>query len=79
MIAAGFLASISLDRHGVRHDLAVDPGLADPTSDQLGVLRTEVDDQDGVEARPLSPPILATQPRRELGGQLEWPSDTPLP
>jgi len=37
-----------LDRHGARHDLAVDPGLADATGDELGVLRTEVDDQDGV-------------------------------
>lgn len=36
------------DRHGARHDLAVDPGLADTTGDELGVLRTEVDDQDGV-------------------------------
>ncbi len=36
------------DRHGARHDLAVDPGLADATGDELGVLRTEVDDQDGV-------------------------------
>lgn len=37
-----------LDRHGARHDLAVDPGLTDATGDELGVLRTEVDDQDGV-------------------------------
>ena len=36
------------DRHGVRHDLGVDPGLADPAGDQLGVLRPEVDHQDQV-------------------------------
>lgn len=35
-------------RHGARHDLAVDPGLADAAGDELGVLRAEVDDQDGV-------------------------------
>lgn len=36
------------DRHAARHDLAVDPGLTHPTGDELGVLGTEVDDQDGV-------------------------------
>ncbi len=36
------------DRHGVRDDLGVDPGLADPAGDQLGVLRPEVDDEDQV-------------------------------
>ena len=35
-----------LDRHRVRHDLAVDPRLADPAGDELRVLRAEVDDQD---------------------------------
>ena len=34
-------------RRGVRHDLAVDAGLADATGDELRVLRSEVDDQDG--------------------------------
>ena len=34
----------------VRHDLAVDVGLAHAAGDQLRVLRTEVDDQDGVFA-----------------------------
>ena len=34
-------------RHRVRHDLAVDPRLADPAGDQLRVLRAEVDDEDG--------------------------------
>ena len=36
------------DRHGGRHDLAVDPGLADAAGDELGVLRAEVDDEDDV-------------------------------
>jgi hypothetical protein len=35
------------DRHRVRHDLAVHVRLADPTRDQLRVLRPEVDDEDG--------------------------------
>jgi hypothetical protein len=39
-----------LDRHGVRHDLAVDVALPHPPRDQLGVLRAEVDDEDGVES-----------------------------
>ena len=34
-----------LDRHGVRHDLAVDARLAHPAGDQLGILRPEVDDE----------------------------------
>ncbi len=34
-------------RHGVRDDLAVDPRLADAPGDELGVLRAEVDDEDG--------------------------------
>ena len=33
-------------RHRVRHDLGVDAGLPHPAGDQLGVLGTEVDDQD---------------------------------
>jgi hypothetical protein len=33
---------------GVRHDLGVHVGLADPARDQLGVLRPEVDDDDQV-------------------------------
>ncbi len=37
-----------LDRHVVRHDLGVDPGLAHTARDQLGVLGAEVDDQDQV-------------------------------
>ena len=36
------------DRHRGRHDLGVDPGLADPAGDELGVLRPEVDDEDQV-------------------------------
>ncbi len=35
-------------RHRVRHDLGVDPGLAHPAGDQLGVLRPEVDHQDQI-------------------------------
>ncbi len=35
-------------RHGVRDDLGVDPRLADAPRDELGVLRTEVDDEDQV-------------------------------
>ncbi len=35
-------------RHRVRHDLGVDPRLADPPGDQLGVLGAEVDDEDQV-------------------------------
>ncbi len=35
-------------RHGVGHDLGVDPRLADPAGDQLGVLRPEVDHQDQI-------------------------------
>jgi hypothetical protein len=35
-------------RHAVRHDLAVDVQLAGPAGDQLGVLGTEIDDQNGV-------------------------------
>ena len=34
-------------RHRVRHDLAVDLRLADAAGDELGVLRAEVDDEDG--------------------------------
>ena len=37
-----------LDRHGVRHDLGVDPRLAHPPRDQLRVLGPEVDDEDQV-------------------------------
>ena len=36
------------DRHGVRHDLGVDPRLTDAAGDELGVLRPEVDDEDQV-------------------------------
>ncbi|MPM18370.1 hypothetical protein SDC9_64779 [bioreactor metagenome] len=32
----------------VRHDLGEDPGLTDAACDELGILRTEVDDDDGV-------------------------------
>ena len=48
MIACGFLASISATGMVDGHDLAVDPRLADPAGDELGVLRAEVDDQHGV-------------------------------
>ena len=36
------------DRHGVRDDLGVDLGLAHPTGDQLGVLGSEIDDENEV-------------------------------
>ena len=36
------------DRHGVGHDLGVDPRLAHAPRDELGVLRPEVDDEDQV-------------------------------
>ena len=53
-----------LDRHRVRDDLGVDPRLADPAGDELGVLRAEVDDEDQV--------VFGGQPgafrRGDLGG-----------
>ena len=36
-----------VDRRGVRNDLGVHPRLAHPARDQLGVLRTEIDDENG--------------------------------
>ena len=49
MIAGRLLGQRSRRRViGVRHDLGVHAGLADPAGDQLGVLGAEVDDQDGV-------------------------------
>ena len=48
MIAFGLPREHLRDRHRVRHDLGVDPGLAHPAGDQLGVLRAEVDDEDQV-------------------------------
>ena len=47
-IAFGLLGQHLRDRHGVRHDLGVDAGLAHPSGDELGVLRPEVDHQDQV-------------------------------
>ena len=44
----GRFASISRERHRARDDLRVDACLADPPRDQLGVLRPEVDDENGV-------------------------------
>ena len=51
MIAFGPLGQHLLDRHRRGHDLAVDVALAHPAGDQLGVLRAEVDDEDGVDER----------------------------
>ena len=51
MIAFGRRATISATRGGVRHDLGVDPRLADPAGDQLGVLGAEVDHHDQVVVR----------------------------
>ncbi len=44
-----------LDRHGVRDDLGVDLGLAHPAGDQLGVLGSEVDDEDEVVVGQVGP------------------------
>ncbi len=49
MMALGFFGEHLLDRHGRRHDLAVDVAFAYPTRDQLRVLRAEVHDENGVE------------------------------
>ena len=51
-------------RHRVRHDLAVDPGLADPAGDQLRVLRPEVDHQDGGGDVPGSAGVASRRPPR---------------
>ena len=58
-------------RHVVGHDLGVDPALAHPPRDQLGVLRPEVDHQHGpvLGARLLDGRRLAACPRR-LGQRL---------
>ena len=59
------------DRHRRRHDLAEDPALADPPRDELGVLRAEVHDQDGVEAvRRCRHCHLAYRPRVLAGGPI---------
>ena len=51
MIAFGLARQHLGDRHRVRHDLGVDPRLAHPAGDQLGVLGPEVDDEDQVVVR----------------------------
>ncbi len=43
----GILGQHLVQAHRMRHQLGVDPCLPDSTSDQLGVLRTEIDHQDG--------------------------------
>ena len=48
MIALGLPRQHVGDRHRVRHDLGVDPRLADAPRDELGVLGAEVDDEDQV-------------------------------
>ena len=81
MTAAGRRASSSVDRHRVRDDLAVDAGLADAPGDQLGVLRPEVDDEDGGSSKahassggpPEPEPALASQ---ALGAVAVIPSAT---
>ena len=63
-----------VDRRLVRHDLAVDPGLAHPPGDELRVLGAEVDDEDerrlgapGRDAgRVTHRQILLLDPRRSL-------------
>ena len=49
------------DRHRVRHDLGVDPRLAHPAGDQLGVLGAEVDDEDEVVVRGRRSPSKGTE------------------
>ena len=76
MIAAGSLAQHLRDRHRVRHDLGVDPGLAHPAGDQLGVLGAEVDDEDrgrlhssqGSQSRSAFAPILDLRRGLQHGG-----------
>ena len=51
MIAVGRLRQHLGERHRARHDLGVDVRLAHAASDQLRVLRSEVDDEDGVVLR----------------------------
>ena len=46
-MAAGTAGSDLGGRDPVGNDLGVDLQLADPSSDQLGVLSAEVDDEDG--------------------------------
>ena len=41
--------------HGVGDDLGVDVGLTHAARDQLGILRAEVDDEDGVHVRSVHP------------------------
>ena len=49
MIAFGCLASISLTGMRRWHDLRVDVALTNPAGDQLGILRPEVNHQNGVK------------------------------
>ena len=65
-------------RHGVRHDLGVDPRLAHPTRDQLGVLRPEVDHQDQIVLRRRHDRILSSRkpenaPGPDRGGRVVGP------
>ena len=67
MIPGGWRASSSTAVDRVGDDLRIDVGLADPPGDQLGVLGTEVDDQD-----------RAVAGLTRTGGCLaQWPMPTP--
>ena len=94
MMAAGSLGQHLGDRHRVRHDLAVDVRLAHPAGDQLRVLRTEVDDEDGRRAggilAHLGQPTVGAAPdpsvpavgKRFAGKRadhLPWPGAQPAP
>ncbi|CAB4834767.1 unannotated protein [freshwater metagenome] len=61
----GLLGHDLVDGDRVRHDLAVDVGLAHSTSDELRVLRAEVDDEHGVNAL------------RHQWADIQWPMPTP--
>ena len=51
-------------RHRVRHDLGVHVRLANPPGDQLGILRAEVDHDDGVECGVHQPFLAGRMPAR---------------
>ena len=51
----GFLGEHVRHAHGVRDNLGVDVSLAHTARDQLGILRAEVDDEDGMHVRSVHP------------------------
>ena len=52
----GLLGEHVRHAHGVGDDLGVDVGLTHAARDQLGILRAEVDDEDGVHVSSVHPP-----------------------